>query len=103
MVEREYPRLLYVYLNAQFPLGHHEFADSVNNGPWGKALTTEFIPQLEAKYGAAATPAGRFLTGHSSGGWSSLWLQVNYPEFFGGVWSTAPDPVDFRDGRRDAI
>src|SRR5205085_271026 len=25
------------------------------------------------------------------------WLQVAYPESFGGVWSTAPDPVDFRD------
>jgi hypothetical protein len=22
---------------------------------------------------------------------------VTYPDFFGGVWSTAPDPVDFRD------
>ena len=97
MSTREYPEMLYVYLNAQFPMGHHEFADSVNNGPWGKALTTEFIPQLEATYGAAATSTGRFLTGHSSGGWSSLWLQVNYPEFFGGVWSTAPDSVDFRD------
>jgi S-formylglutathione hydrolase FrmB len=40
------------------------------------------------------------LTGHSSGGWSSLWLQVTYPDFFGGVWSTAPDPVDFRDFQR---
>src|SRR5262249_15129 len=39
-------------------------------------------------------------TGHSSGGWSSLWLQVAYPDFFGGVWSTAPDPVDFRDFQR---
>jgi len=97
MTERGYPKLLYVYLNAQFPLGHHEFADSVNNGPWGKALTTEFIPQLEAQYGAVAAPGGRFLTGHSSGGWSSLWLQINYPEYFGGVWSTAPDSVDFRD------
>jgi hypothetical protein len=26
-----------------------------------------------------------------------LWLQITYPDFFGGVWSTAPDPVDFRD------
>ena len=24
-------------------------------------------------------------------------MQVNYPDAFGGVWSTAPDPVDFRD------
>jgi hypothetical protein len=97
MEQGDYPRLLYVYLNAHFPLGHHEFADSVNNGPWGQALTEEFIPALEQAFGAAAKPSARFLTGHSSGGWSSLWLQVTYPEFFGGTWSTAPDPVDFRD------
>ena len=30
-------------------------------------------------------------------GWSSLWLGVTYPDFFGGVWSLAPDPVDFRE------
>jgi pimeloyl-ACP methyl ester carboxylesterase len=40
------------------------------------------------------------LNGHSSGGWSSLWLQVTYPDFFGGTWSTSPDPVDFRDFQR---
>ena len=37
-----------------------------------------------------------FLTGHSSGGWATLWLQVSYPAIFGGTWSTAPDPSDFR-------
>jgi hypothetical protein len=26
-----------------------------------------------------------------------LWLQVTYPDFFGGAWSTSPDPVDFHD------
>jgi pimeloyl-ACP methyl ester carboxylesterase len=44
-----------------------------------------------------AEPTARFVTGHSSGGWSSLWLQITYPDTFGGVWSTAPDPVDFHD------
>ncbi len=91
------PRMLYVFLNAQFSLGHHEFADSVNNGPWGQALIEEFIPALEAKYQTVGKPNARFLTGHSSGGWSSLWLQVTYPKYFGGVWSTAPDSIDFRD------
>jgi hypothetical protein len=43
-----------------------------------------------------ARPCARFITGHSSGGWSSLWLQVTYPDFFGGTWSTSPDPVDLR-------
>ena len=44
-----------------------------------------------------ARPSGRFLTGHSSGGWSTLWLQVRYPKVFGGSWPTSPDPSDFHD------
>ena len=88
---------LYVVLDPNCRLGHHVFADSANNGPCGKALIEELIPAIEKKYRGIGTPAARFLTGHSSGGWSSLWLQVAYPDFFGGVWSTAPDPVDFRD------
>ena len=85
-----------IYLDASFSTGHHVFADSVNNGPWGKALTEELIPYLESKYRLIAKPYARFLTGHSSGGWSTLWLQVAYPDFFGGTWSTAPDSVTFK-------
>jgi S-formylglutathione hydrolase FrmB len=88
--------MIHVFLDGSFPTGHHEFADSVNNGPWGRALTEEFIPYLETKFRAISKPDARFLTGHSSGGWSTLWLQVTYPDFFGGTWSTAPDPVDLR-------
>src|SRR5581483_6245198 len=88
---------LYVVLDPDCRTGHHVFADSANNGPYGEALLKELIPHIEKTYRAVSRPEGRFLTGHSSGGWSSLWLQVVYPDFFGGVWSTAPDPVDFRD------
>ncbi len=77
--------------------GHHVFADSANNGPVGEALITEFIPHIEKELGLIAQPHARGVTGVSSGGWSSLWLQVTYPDFFGGVWSIAPDPVDFTD------
>jgi S-formylglutathione hydrolase FrmB len=80
--------------------GHHVFADSDNNGPRGTALVTELIPHLESRFRFVAAPTARFLSGHSSGGWSSLWLQVAYPDFFGGVWSIAPDPIDFRDFQR---
>jgi hypothetical protein len=54
------------------------------------------IPDLEKKYRMDAKPSGRFLTGHSSGGWAALWMQVSHPEFFGGTWPTAPDTTDFR-------
>lgn len=89
--------LLRVFIDGNHTLGHHEFADSAVMGPWGAALTTEFLPLVDARYGVVAGPRGHFVSGHSSGGWSSLWLQVTYPDVFGGVWSTAPDPVDFRD------
>lgn len=86
--------MIWVVLDANCRLGHHVFADSANNGPVGTALVEELIPHLEKAYRGSGV---RFTTGHSSGGWSSLWLQVAYPETFAGCWSTAPDPVDFRD------
>jgi hypothetical protein len=89
--------MIHVVLDPSCRLGHHVFADSANNGPCGRALIEELKPAIENNYRVVVTPTARFLTGHSSGGWSSLWLQVTYPDFFGGVWSTAPDPVDFRD------
>jgi enterochelin esterase-like enzyme len=97
MVERKTPPMICVMLDESLPEGTHEFADSVNNGPWGAALTKEFIPWLESKYRMDARPNGRFLNGHSSGGWATLQLQVNYPQIFGGTWSTSPDPSDFHN------
>ena len=95
MAEGKMPPMIWVMLDESLPTGTHEFADSVNDGPWGTALTTEFIPHLEAKYRMDAKSSGRFLQGHSSGGWATLQLQVNYPKIFGGTWSTSPDPSDF--------
>ena len=91
------PPMIWVLLDESGPTGTHEFADSVNNGPWGAALTEELIPSLESTYRMDAKPGGRFLTGHSSGGWATLWLQVRYPKVFGGSWPTSPDPSDFHD------
>jgi hypothetical protein len=86
-----------VMLSGQCKWGHHVYADSATNGPRGASLTRELIPHIDAQFRTVAEPTARFVTGHSSGGWSSLWLQVAYPDVFGGVWSTSPDPVDFRD------
>ena len=97
MMKHEMPPMIWVFLDESGPTGTHEFADSVNNGPWGRALTTELIPHLEAAYRMDARSSGRFLQGHSSGGWATLWLQTRYPKIFGGTWSTSPDPSDFHD------
>jgi len=97
MAAGKIPPMIWVFLDESLPTGTHEFADSVNNGPWGQALTTEFIPYLESKYRMDGKVSGRFLNGHSSGGWATLQLQVDYPKIFGGTWSTSPDPSDFHD------
>lgn len=88
---------IYVYLNpeTQSPFGLHAFVDSRVNGPWGKALVEEFIPHLESKFRMIPEANQRFLVGQSTGGYGTLWLQLNYPDAFGGCWSVSPDPVDF--------
>ncbi len=89
------PSMIWVFLDFQTPFGPSLFVDSEITGPWGTALVEEFIPALEMRYRMDARANGRFLTGHSSGAWSTLWLQVRFPKFFGGAWSSSPDPLDF--------
>lgn len=91
------PPMIWVALDFSSKTGTTEFANSVNNGPWGDALIGDVIPALEARYRMDARPSGRFLTGHSSGGWFALWTMVSHPELFGGAWPTSPDPSDFHD------
>lgn len=86
-----------VILDGQCKWGHHTYANSAKNGPRGDAFVYEMVPEIDRRFRTIGEPTARFLTGHSSGGWSSLWLQVNYPKHFGGTWSTGPDVVDFRD------
>jgi hypothetical protein len=83
-----------VLLDGKCPEGHSVYANSDVNGPWGDALVKELIPALDEKY---RTNHAMLLHGHSSGAWSSLWLQVNYPTTFAGAWASSPDQVDFRN------
>ena len=84
-----------VFLDGEGPFGDCYQLDSENSGPYGKALTEEFIPYLEKEFRGIGTPETRFVDGCSTGGWVSLALQLIYPDFFGGCFSYSPDPVDF--------
>ncbi|MEO1626215.1 MAG: alpha/beta hydrolase-fold protein [Bacteroidota bacterium] len=90
------PEMIIVLLDSKAPFGDSYQTNSANNGPYGDAVVTEVIPQIEANHRCIGTSASRFLTGTSTGGWASLALQIFYPDFFNGVWSTCADPVDFR-------
>ncbi len=90
------PRMIGVYLDGDGPFGDSYQLNSANSGPYGDALTQELIPYIEKNYRAVGTPASRFLTGGSTGGWVSSALQIFYPDYFNGSWSGFPDPMDFR-------
>jgi hypothetical protein len=85
-----------IMLDPDGPNGHHLFADSAVNGPVGRALVEELIPELTRRFNLIDAPEARLLRGHSSGGWSVLWLATEYPHVFGAAWASSPDPVDFR-------
>ncbi|MDH3628916.1 MAG: alpha/beta hydrolase-fold protein [Acidobacteriota bacterium] len=69
--------------------------NSANTGPYGDALIHEFYPYVEEQVRGIGESWSRVVYGGSTGGWMSLAQQIFYPEFFGGVWSYCPDPVDF--------
>jgi S-formylglutathione hydrolase FrmB len=83
-------------LDGAGPNGDPYQVNSANNGPYGDAVVQELIPWVETHFRALGQPRGRFLSGTSTGGWVCLALQVFYPDFFNGAWSSCPDPVDFR-------
>ena len=94
----DFPRFIAVTLQHPTPYFDDSYAvNSVNNGPYGDAIHQELIPELERRFRMIAQGWARVLTGGSTGGWESFALQVLYPDFYGGTWSFAPDPLDFRN------
>jgi len=89
------PEAVWIVLDPEDVLGHHGFVDGDNMGPRGTALVEEFMPWLGRRFRLVDDPRARILYGHSSGGWSALWLLVQHPDTFGSAFASAPDPVDF--------
>ena len=94
------PRML--IMTFQHPTVYYDDSygvNSVNNGPYGDAITQELIPYIEEKFRGIGQPWARVLTGCSTGGWEALGMQVMYPDFYNGTWAGAPSPIDFRAWR----
>ncbi|HZS59946.1 MAG TPA: alpha/beta hydrolase-fold protein [Gemmatimonadaceae bacterium] len=93
-----FPRMLMVTFLHPTPYFDDSYAvNSANNGPYGDAIMQELIPYIESRFRIIRQPYARVLSGGSTGGWESLALQVQHPDFFGGAWVYYPDPVDFRE------
>ncbi len=95
--EDDLPRFIQVTVEHACPYYDDSYGvNSDNVGPNGDAITRELIPAVEKTFRAVGEPWARVLSGGSTGGWIALAMQAFYPDFFGGVWSFCPDPVDFR-------
>ncbi len=92
------PKMLLVTLQHATPFYDDSYGvNSANMGPYGDAIVTELIPEVEKRFRAIGDAQSRTLTGGSTGGWISVAMQVFYPEVFGGCWSFFPDQLDFRN------
>jgi len=91
------PRMIAVTFQHPCPYYDDSYVvNSPNVGPYDDAIMKELIPAVEEQFRIIRKPYARTLTGGSTGGWISLAMQIFHPDFFGGVWSLCPDPVDFR-------
>ncbi len=92
------PEVIAVFIQHTTPFYDDSYVlNSVNNGPYGDAITQEFIPEIDKRFRTIAAPHARLLTGGSTGGWDVLALQIHYSKVFGGAWSLYPDQLDFRN------
>jgi hypothetical protein len=96
-ISDDFPRMLIVEIDHSTPYFDDSYAvNSANQGPYGDAITYEFIPALEKKFRGIGAGWSRFLYGGSTGGWIALGVQVKYPDEYNGAFAACPDTIDFR-------
>ncbi|KAI9895719.1 hypothetical protein PsorP6_019633 [Peronosclerospora sorghi] len=92
-----YKRGIIVQLQHANPYYDDSYAvKSANIGPYGDAITYEFLPFIDKKFRCIGEGWAHDMYGGSTCGWESLAVQVYYPEEYSGCWSFCPDAFDFR-------
>jgi hypothetical protein len=93
----KFPRFLVVEIQHANPYYDDSYAvNSANLGPYGDAIETELIPDIEKQFRGIGQGWARFLYGGSTGGWEALAVQMFYPDHYNGTFAACPDPIDFR-------
>lgn len=92
-----FPRFIAVSFEQATPFFLDSYSvNSASNGPYGDAMVEEIIPSLEKQFRMIGKPYARLAEGASTGGWQTLALQLEHPDYFGGAFVFQPDPIDFR-------
>ncbi|TKD49980.1 hypothetical protein [Sphingomonas baiyangensis] len=96
-VSDDFPRMLIVEIDHSNPYYDDSYAvNSANIGPYGDAITYEFLPALEKQFRGIGEGWSRFVYGGSTGGWEAAAVQIFYPKEYNGAFIACPDPIDFR-------
>ena len=91
------PHMLLISIQHANPYYDDSYAvNSANLGPYGDAITQEFIPEVEKRFRGVSQSWARALEGGSTGGWEATASQIFYPDFYNGAYCFCPDPIDFR-------
>jgi len=96
-ISQDFPRFLVIEIEHANPFYDDSYAvNSANLGPYGDAINTELIPEIERRFRGIGAGWARFTYGGSTGGWEALATQVFYPDLYNGAFAACPDPIDFR-------
>ena len=83
------PPSLFVFVDGSTLLGGSQYVDSAACGPFARHIAQEIVPFIEERLGVAGIP--RAVMGHSSGGYGSLRLAMQFPGFFSACICSASD------------
>jgi len=90
------PKFITVTFRHENPFYDDSYAvDTANVGPYGTALNTELLPEVDRRFRTIGAPWARVLSGGSTGGWEAAATQILYPDLYQGAWAGYPDPLDF--------
>ena len=89
-------RMIVMTVNHPVPLFDDSYAvNSASLGPYGDAIVTELVPEVERRFRGIGEGWARGLMGGSTGGWESIGVQVLYPDDFNSAYAACPDPITF--------
>mmetsp|Transcript_8992 Transcript_8992/g.18165 ORF Transcript_8992/g.18165 Transcript_8992/m.18165 type:complete len:612 (-) Transcript_8992:97-1932(-) len=92
----EKARVLLVTINHPTSFFDDSYAvDSETMGPYGTAIMTELIPEVERRFRGLGEGWARGLMGGSTGGWESAAHMILYPDMFSYSLAACPDSVTF--------
>jgi S-formylglutathione hydrolase FrmB len=87
------PAPIVVLVDGWTSWGGAQYLDTPAIGRYSTYLSTDVVAWVDAEYRTVASPAGRAIVGHSSGGYGALVNALVRPDVWGGVGSHAGDAL----------